>query len=93
MNAQLLIFTCSQSQPEWMAVRGFKGVGAYGENTLWHIHDGGEGGHGEEDKGGGGHHHVPGVQNDRHGEEDIGEQPTAKRRPVKVYSHLNFCCF
>lgn len=76
-----------------MAVVGFKGVRPYGENTLWHVHDGGEGGHGEEDEGGGGHHHVPGVQNDRHGEEDVGEHPAAKSRPVKVCSRFNLCYF
>lgn len=93
MNVQLLVFTCSQSQPEWVAVLGFKGAISYGENTLWHVHDGREGRHGEEDEGSGGQHHVPCVQYDRHAEEDIGEQPAAKRRPVKMCSLLNSCYF
>ena len=76
-----------------MAVLSFKGVSSNGENTLWHIHDGGKGGHGEEDEGSGRQHHVPGVQNDRHAEEDVGEQPAAKRRPVNVCSHFNSCYF
>lgn len=71
-----------------MAVLGFEGVISNGENTLRNAHDGGEGGHGEEDEGGGGQQHVPRVQNDRHAEEDIGEQPATKRRPVKTGSHF-----
>lgn len=77
----ILVRTCGQSQPERVAVPGLKRVVSYGENTLRHVHGGGEGRHGAEYEGGGGQHHVPCVQDDRHAEEDVGQQPAKKRRP------------
>lgn len=71
-----------------MAVFCMKEVSPNGKNTLWHIHDGGEGGHGEEDEGSSGHHHVPSIQNDWHGEKDVGNDPAAKCSPVKVCTNL-----
>jgi len=78
-----------------MAVLCHKRVSSYGENTLRCIHDCGEGDHGEENEGSGGHHHIPGVQNDRNGEEDVGEHPAAKCCPVEQLqlSCLNFCFY
>lgn len=76
-----------------MTVLCFKGVSSYGENTLRHIHDGGEGGHGEEEEGSRCHHHVTSIQDDRHGEQDIGKQPAAECSPVKVpfcFSAISF---
>lgn len=90
MNVQPLVFTRHQGQPERVAVLGFKGVVSDGEHTLRHVHDGREGRHGEEDEGPGGHHHVPCVQYDRHAEKDVGEQPAAKRRPVKNMQPFQF---
>lgn len=88
MMVQSAIFTGGQSQPERVAVLGFQGVGSYGEHALRHIHDGGEGGHGEEDEGGGGQHHVAGVQDDWHAEQDVGQDPAAERRPVQAADGL-----
>lgn len=75
-----------------MAVLGFKRASSYGEDALGQIHDGGEGGHGEEDKGSSGHHHVTSIQNDWHGEQDIGNHPAAKCSPVEalIRSRLKF---
>lgn len=66
-----------------MAVFCRNGVRSDGENTLRHIHDGGEGGHGEENEACSDYHHVTSVQNDWHGEEDVGEHPAAKCSPAK----------
>lgn len=66
-----------------MAVFCQNGVRSDGENALRHVHDGGEGGHGEENEASSDYHHVTGVQNDGHGEEDVGEQPAAKRSPAE----------
>lgn len=80
------MLTCSQSQPKRMAELCNEGVRSDGENTLRHIHDGGEGNHGGENEGGRGHHHVPGVQDDGHGEEDVGKHPAAKRCPAERFT-------
>ena len=64
-----------------MAVLCDEGARPYGEGALGQIHYGGEGGHGEEDEGGRGQHHVAGVQEDGHGEQDVGHQPAAESRP------------
>lgn len=78
--------TGSQSQPEGTAVPGLEGVVGYVENTLRRIHAGGEGGHGEEGEGGRGQHHVTRIQQQRHAEEDVGEQPAAEGRPAETSS-------
>lgn len=87
---QIHVFTCSQGQPKRMAVFCFKGVSSYVENTLRHIHDGGEGDHGEEDECSSGNHHVPSVPDYWHGEKDVGEHPAAKCCPVEQLLHRDW---
>lgn len=77
------LLTCSQSEPEGAAVLGLERVVTYGENALRRIPDGREGGCGEEEEGSSGQHHVPRVQDHWQAEEDVGEQPAAKRCPVE----------
>lgn len=50
----LLVFTCSQGEPERVAVVGLKGAVPHGEDALRHVHGDGEGRRGAEDEGGGG---------------------------------------
>lgn len=74
---------------KWVRIGVYR-VDSYGEIALRHIHDGGKRGNGEKNESSGGQHHVPGVMNDRHGEEDAGEHPAAKGRPVEQLRHSYF---
>lgn len=76
--------TCSQSQPEGMAVLDLEGVVPHVENAARRVHGAREGGRGGEDEGGGGQRGVPRVRDRRHGEEDVGEQPAAEGRPARA---------
>ena len=75
------MFTCGKRQPEGMAILCDEGARPYGKGARGQIHDGREGGHGEEDEGGRGQHQVAGIQEDRHGEQDVGQQPAAEGCP------------
>ena len=66
-----------------MAVGRLKCCVANGEGALGQVEYGGEGCHGEEDEGCRGEHHVTSVENDGHGEENVGSQPAAESRPAQ----------
>lgn len=91
----LLVFTCGQGEPERVAVVGLKRAVSHGKDAPRHVHGDGEGCCRAEDKGGGSQGHVACVQDDRHAEEDVGEQPAAKRCPIAgemEKGFINFRC-
>lgn len=72
-----------------MAVVGLKRAAPHGEDAPRHIHGDGEGPCRAEDEGGSSQRHVACIQDDRHAEEDVGQQPAAKRCPIQEEGELS----